>query len=215
MGRSTRDQAAYRDDPDAVSLRTTPDDFNYDDAPLISDDAPPAYGDAGPETPITSDLPGIGHIPPPSRRMDHNTDVTLSKGVPKVIETQELMDPQYDNDPKYLEQGIRSFALIPPNPLIYIMGTHQETYKEEGKKKQRTVTDFRIVLNMQKYIRAFDEDFSGWSVDTVENGDKTHRGSFRKSRAPGAKQDIEVGAPKPTLTEWCHRYCASPAKLKM
>ena len=35
-----------------------------------------------------------------------------------------------------------------------------------------------------------------------------------KKRAPGFKQDIEVGTSSPDLREWCHRYCASPSKLR-
>jgi hypothetical protein len=213
MGRTTRDDTEYRDDPDSLSLHTTPDDFNYDDAPEISD-MPPAYGD-GPETPNIANS-AIRHIPPPSTRMDHNTDVNLSGGVPKVCDTHQVMDARLDTDPAYLEQAIVSYGYTPPTPLVYIMGTHQETYREGDKKKQKTVTDFRIVLNIQKYLtNGLGAEAWNNTLDTVENGDKTYRGSFMKQRAPGAKQDIEVGAAKPTLREWCHRYCASPAKLKI
>lgn len=50
---------------------------------------------------------------------------------------------------------------------------------------------------------------------TVENGEKVHRGGFMKARAPGYTKELEVGSTKPTLKEWCHRYCASPSTLRM
>jgi hypothetical protein len=97
------------------------------------------------------------------------------------------------------------------------MGTHKETVRRGDKKETHHVTDFRVVLNLQRYLwKDFDNSrFASMTLVTVDNGVKTHRGTILKCRAPGAKQDIEVGAPKPTLTEWCHRYCASPRMLRM
>lgn len=129
------------------------------------------------------------------------------------------MDPRYDHDPAYLEKGIRDFARNPPNPMVYIMGTHQETtrHRTSDKREKKTVTDFRIAISLQQYLG--NEFTSGRAssmrLETVQNGEKTYRGTVFKTRAPGATQDIEVGTPPPTLKEWCHRYCASSSMLRI
>lgn len=215
MGKATQAPPAYRDDPDAVSLHTTPDDYTYDDAPEISG-LPPSYTDseAGSSTPIVTQP--IHHVPPPATRTNHNSP-TYKNGVPVVCETLHILNRELDHNPDALESFIRNSALSAPTPYIYIMGTHKETVKRGDKKETQHVTDFRIVLNLQRYLfENFDASNTGsMSLTTVENGVKTHRGSSFKCRAPGAKQDIEVGTQAPTLTEWCHRYCASPRMLRM
>ncbi|KAF2111747.1 hypothetical protein BDV96DRAFT_581699 [Lophiotrema nucula] len=212
MGRTTA-APAYRDDPDAVSLHTTPEDYNYDDAPEITG-LPPSYADS--EAGSASTAPVLQHVPPPSRRMDHNSEVHLSGGKPKVCETQTIQDGRYDTDPVYLEEGIRELAKQAPVPLVYIMGHHKETIKRGDKKETKDVTDFRIVLNLQRCLRNnFDDSDTTWmTLRTVDNSEKAFRGSFMKKRAPGFKQDIEVGIPSPELKEWCHLYCASPSLLR-
>jgi len=214
MGRATA-PPAYRDDPDAVSLHTTPDDYNYDDAPEISG-LPPSYTDS--ESGSTSALvaPPIQHVPPPSTRTNHDSP-SFKHGRPVVCETAEFMDPKLDSDPVALEAAIRANAEFAPTAYIYIMGTHKETVKRGDKKETQHITDFRIVLNIQRYLhKNFNSlDATSMAVTTVEDGVKTHRGTILKCRAPGAKQDIEVGTQKPSLTEWCHRYCASPRMLRI
>lgn len=216
MGRSTRNTEAYRDDPDSVSLHTTPEDYDYDDAPEISG-LPPSYADSEGQSSVTV-APRIRHIAPPSTRMNHNTDVKLKHGEPHVCDTLTMMEPRYDTDPAYLEEAVRDLATQPPIPLVYIMGTHRETVKNGDKKQTRDVTDFRIVMNFQRYLGinfTTEGNTSLMGYDTVLNNDKTYRGSFRKTRAPGFKQDLEIGLPAPSLKEWCHRYCASTASLRV
>lgn len=220
MGRANPTLAAapaYRDDPDAVSLHTTPDDYTYDDAPEITG-LPPSYADSQVGSVEVPTVPSR-HPPPPSNRMNHG-NYTLKMGRPEVHETQTLMDARYDTDAAYLEEGIRSFATDAPWPLVYIMGTHTETVRKGDKKEKKSITDFRIVMHLRDYLMNIDRnnDASRWAtmkLVTVENGDKTHRGTIWKQRAPGFKQDIEVGSPRPELKEWCHRYCASPRLLRI
>ena len=216
MGRHVDPPPRYRDDPDAVSLHTTPDEYAYDDAPEISG-LPPSYTDSEVDTTTTPIIP-IRHVPPPTTRTDHNNNPGFRNGKPAVVETLNVMDPVYDTNPSDLEHAIRNFANIAPIPLIYIVGTHKETTKHGDKKETKHVTDFRIVINMSLYLRKnFNEaDPSTMSLTTVKNTDKTHRGTILKCRAPGPKQDIEVGGvTNPSLTEWCHRYCASPRMLRI
>ncbi|KAH7339193.1 hypothetical protein BKA66DRAFT_435161 [Pyrenochaeta sp. MPI-SDFR-AT-0127] len=217
MGKPTQTSTAegYRDDPDAVSLHTTPDDYTYYDAPEISAQ-PPSYADSEAGSSGAAAVVPIRHVTPPTTRTDHNNP-GFRNGKPIVCETTTLMDVRYDTDPVLLEDAIRSCAQAAPVPLVYIMGTHKETIKRGDKKETRDVTDFRIVINMQRYLRRNfnDQDTSSMDLVTVENGEKTHRGTIMKVRAPGAKQDIELGTPKATLTEWCHRYCASARMLRI
>lgn len=211
MGR-TAPIPEYRDEPeDAVSLHTTPDDYAYDDAPELDD--PPPYADS--EGDVTPRAP-IYHSPPPTSRTDHSAPA-FRNGKPQVCDTTTYMDARYDSDPVFLESALRSFASSAPVPLIYIMGTHKETTKRGDKKETHDVTDFRIVLNISSYLHpnfALD-DSSTMHLVTASNGEKTHRGTVLKKRAPGVKQDIEVGSPAPSLTEWCHRFCASTSRLRI
>jgi hypothetical protein len=218
MGANKRSPEEFRDDPDALSLHTTPDDYAYDDAAEI-DGLPPSYADSEGESASAAPPPIIRHLPPPPDRSNRNHDQSyrLVGGKPKVCETQDIMDARYDSDPEYLEQGVGDFAKVPPNPLIYIIGTHKEAVRNGDKKEVKNITDFRIVLNMQEYLwrgRWEGEDATPMRLSTVSNGEKTYRGSFMKKRAPGVKQDIEVGTESPSLREWCHRYCASSSLLR-
>ncbi|KAF2268025.1 hypothetical protein CC78DRAFT_541247 [Lojkania enalia] len=217
MGRSAVTTSEYRDDPDAVSLHTTPEAYSYDDAPEITG-LPPSYADSEAESaiPATRGPVVLQHVPPP-KRMNHDDGYEISGGVPRVCETQSIMDARYDIDPVYLEEGLRELAHQAPFPLVYIMGRHKETVRRGDKKETKEVIDFRIVLNLQHYLW---KDFRGndttfMSLRTVDNGEKTYRGGFVKKRAPGFKQDLEVGASRPELVEWCHRYCASPSLLRI
>ncbi|KAF2998136.1 hypothetical protein E8E13_001395 [Curvularia kusanoi] len=202
----------YRDDPDAVSLHTTPDDYAYDDAPEVN--LPPSYADS--EADAAAPRP-IHHITPSTTRTDHSQP-SFRNGKPQICTTSTVMDPQYDTDPACLEAALRSWALTAPVPLIYIMGTHRETTKRGDKKETHDVTDFRIVLNIAPYLHPnfSPNDSSPMTLVTASNGEKTHRGTVLKTRAPGVKQDLEVGSgPAPTLTEWAHRFCASSSPLRI
>ncbi|KAF2746562.1 hypothetical protein M011DRAFT_445497 [Sporormia fimetaria CBS 119925] len=223
MGVPRQTVPEYRDDPDAVSLHTTPDDYIYSDTPG-PDTLPPSYNDATSSS--ASSAPLIQHAPPiPSPRLheDHlythmvkdHDGYQLSGGKPVVLTTQTILNPRYDTDPAFLETGIRQLAQQPPDPLIYILGRHTETRRDkDGKKQKHEVTDFRLVIHMRDYLSAREDTHtehpSPMRLVSVENSEKTHRGSFRRTRGPGSTQDVEIAAtPAPSLTEWCHRFCAS------
>ncbi|KAK7191239.1 hypothetical protein DPSP01_008311 [Paraphaeosphaeria sporulosa] len=208
MGKAQPTPAPYRDDPDAVSLHTTPEDYEYDDAPEAG--LPPSYADSQGSSSNTDTAPVVHHITPPTARTDHSKWWSLKNGKPQVPETQTHSNPRLDTDPVVLEETVRRLALEPPYPFVYLMGTHRETVKRGDKTETKNVTDFRIVIDLQHHIRRAD-----MTLSTVENGEKTHRGGITKCRAPGHKQDVEVGTPKPELREWCHRYCASPRMLRI
>lgn len=208
MGKAKPTPAPYRDDPDAVSLHTTPDDYEYDDAPDAG--LPPSYADSQGPSSVADTAPVIHHITPTSRRTDHSRWVSLKAGKPCVPETQTMSDPRLDTDPVALEAAVRELASEAPYPLVYLLGTHRETTKRGDKTETKDVTDFRIVIDLQHHIRT-----ANLSIRTVGNGEKTYRGSITKCRATGHKQDIEIGGREPVLREWCHRYCASPRMLRV
>ncbi|OAL00561.1 hypothetical protein IQ06DRAFT_293871 [Phaeosphaeriaceae sp. SRC1lsM3a] len=212
MGKATRPAEVYRDDPDAVSMHTTPDDYTYDDAPEISG-LPPSYTDSEIENTASASSAPIRHVPPPTTKTNHNSP-KFKGGQPVVHETSTCMSAELDSDPVKFEKAVRDFAKHPPTPYIYIMGTHKETVKRGDKKETHHVTDFRIVINIQNYIYT-NERSEPTAIATPYNAEKTYRGSILKRRGPKAKQDIEVGDDQPSLTEWCHRYCASPRMLRM
>lgn len=208
MGKPQPPAAPYRDDPDAVSLHTTPDDYHYDDAPEIEDTLPPSYTDSQSSSSAAEPAP-IHHITPTTGRSDHSAHYKLKMGKVQVPETQTVSNPRYDTDPVVLEEAVRTLAEEAPYPLVYILGTHKETVRNGDKKETKDVTDFRIVMDLRHYLKR-----SAMTLETVENGEKTYRGSILKCQAPGQQQAIEVGNTRPGLKEWCHLYCASPRMLR-
>lgn len=208
-----------RPSDDAVSLHTQPGDrYLDDDAPEISidgnDDLPPQYSPTGessgsvsaplltPDTALSSQSPDPLDFPPTLE--DTNTGARF------------YINQQLDQDPEALERWICRQAAVAPQPCVKILGTHTETRREKNENKRQTVTDFDVEIDLAPYLFSDATHRISWRrINTADNGKKTRRGTVLAKRAPGFKQDIEVGgAEKPTLREWCHRYCASAAGLK-
>lgn len=217
-------KAGYRDDPDAVSLHTTPDDARYaDDTPDLHDTnvSPPTYTET------------THYVDPADGRFDQNginpvqthfagTSTTRSvfgKNKTRIAgEHVRMIHTPADTDPQYLQEWVEYMSRQAPSPYIDIVGTHSEQRREsDGKKKRVEVTDFRISINLRNYLwpNFRVNDPTMMQLRTVDNGEKTWRGTVFKKRAPGATGNIEVGEIKPTLEEWCHRYCASSSKTRM
>jgi len=189
---------------DAVSLHTQPGDrYLDDDTPDLpaEDDLPPLYSDL--DGPNSAGLPPSA--PPedllPFRIEDANTGAKY------------YLHNLLDTSPKTLETHVKHWAKQPPRPYVQVKGTHQQTVDKNGKKERTTVTDFDVQIELTPYLY---NNAAAWQeLRTVDNGEKTKRGTVFKRRAPGATQSIEVGGDaKPTLEEWCHLYCASHAGLK-
>ncbi|KAI0007316.1 hypothetical protein F4779DRAFT_592362 [Xylariaceae sp. FL0662B] len=209
---------------DAVSLRTNPggsstDNYMYDaddnDVPEISvDDLPPSYNDAfeSESAPMLPPIATPATAPParpyvPDGKLFEDLNTGAQRWVAKSLE-----------DPANLEAHIRKLAAIPPRPYVKIIGTHTETTKDsKGKTEKRTITDFDVLVELTPYLYSDAQYHRSWTqLRTIDNGEKARRGTVLKRRAPGSRQHIEVGGdPKPTLQEWCHRYGASHAGLKV
>ncbi|KAI4596794.1 hypothetical protein KJ359_005137 [Pestalotiopsis sp. 9143b] len=211
---------------DAVSLHTNPGDsesfppYNDDDAPELDIDAldelPPVYSDVIEDASSSAEVPLLGgeisSSAPAARSSSqyrpHSTDAGTG--------TEYFIDGRLET-PAELEKHVRHLAAKPPRPFIQILGTHQASKKKsDGKSETVRETDFDITVELTPYLYSNAQYGKSWTqLRTVDNAEKVHRGTSLRKRAPGSKQDLEVGgAPKPSLEEWCHRFCASHAGLK-
>ncbi|KAF4465920.1 hypothetical protein FALBO_7234 [Fusarium albosuccineum] len=227
MGRPSLPDSGFRDDPDALSMHTTAGDAYVDDADDVAD-VPPAYSDtdttwptAQPEASTASrryDDRFFDGVSPPESHIERTSRRIGAKRTRIANEVIDLQDKRSDADPEFLESWVKYMATLPPSPYIHITGTHKETKRDkDGKKNREEVVDFRILVSLQNYLWPnFDPNGPNeMSLTTVEGGEKTHRGTVLKKRAPGAKGNIEVGHDKPDLKEWCHRYCAKATGTKV
>ncbi|KAM0444921.1 hypothetical protein ACHAQK_002454 [Fusarium lateritium] len=226
----------FKDDPDALSMHTTAGESSYHaeqiaDHDLDNADAPPpAYDEA--TTTDSESAPILQSQPLNIHSEEYQTGTTTnpechfastSKRIGKKRttignEVIPLQDVRSDADPGYLEEWIRIMARFPPSPYIHITGTHRETRRDkDGKSKVEEVTDFRIMVSLQNYLwpNFIRGVLGATSLATAESGEKTYRGTVFKTRQDGVKGDIEVGHTKPTLKEWCHRYCAKATGTKV
>lgn len=225
----------FKDDPDALSMHTTAGESSYHAEPIADDDLdnadvpPPAYDD--PTTTNSESAPALPRQPINDHYEQYKIGVSdpechfasTSKRIGQKRttignEVLSLQEPRSDADPAYLEEWVRMLARYPPSPYIHITGTHKETRRDkDGKSKVDEVTDFRIMVSLRNYLwpNFIPGVFSGTSLVTAESGEKTYRGTVFKTRQEGVKGDIEVGHTKPTLKEWCHRYCAKATGTKV
>ncbi|KAI1400923.1 hypothetical protein F4819DRAFT_459980 [Hypoxylon fuscum] len=210
---------------DAVSLHTNPGDSSRDnyrdshdldlDAPELSiDDLPPNYSEAASLLPPSSTpMPAPSNLNRATR--PHVPDATFLQDVNSGAQ---YWIAKSLEDPANLESHIRQLAAVPPRPYIKLLGTHSETTRDsKGKTEKNTVTDFDISVELTPYLYSDAQYRRSWTqLRTVDNGEEARRGTILRKRAPGSNQSIEVGGdPKPTLQEWCHRYAASHAGLKV
>ena len=104
--------------------------------------------------------------------------------------------------------------MLPP-PSIRIQGWHwQETKKKDWTEAER-VYDFDIVLSLQSLPPSIGDKGRSHAY-AVDNSDKLYRGTFRKTRAPDYRQNIEVGEEgTPGLQEYCQTYADCKSALKV
>lgn len=202
-------------DADAVSLHTQPGDRVYDDdvPELQSDDLPPLYSDIEPET--SANAPLLPTLHNPDYVLDLLHDDSSLHTVDANTGAEFFISARLDNDAKVLERQVKLSATKPPRPSVRILGTHSQTVKEKGKSEKKTITDFDVSVDLTPYLFSDATRGVSWTaLRTVEDNEKTRRGTILRKRAPGVKRDIEITNPKPTLAEWCHRYCASHTGVK-
>ncbi|KAI0508973.1 hypothetical protein F5B22DRAFT_375244 [Xylaria bambusicola] len=183
-----------------------------DDAPEINiDDLPPSYTDVAESSEAAPMLAHRGAM----------VDAVLPSDIDAMVITDKYWGTQSwvaksVEDPETLEAYVHRLAEIPPRPYMSVVGTHTETSKDsKGKEAKNTVTDFDVTVDMTPYLYS-DAQYrqSHRYLRTVDNGEKVRRGTTLAKRQKGWNQSIEVGADKPSLQEWCHRFGASSAGLK-
>ncbi|KAF5666670.1 hypothetical protein FHETE_6169 [Fusarium heterosporum] len=225
----------FKDDPDALSMHTTAGESSFnaerylDDNLDDADAPPPAYDDAlateSESAPIlTPQVDNHYHgelqtgVSRPASHFAYTSKRIGQKRTTIGNEILSVQDAHSDTDPDFLELWIRTMAKYPPSPYIHITGTHHETRNDkDGKSKTEEVTDFRIMISLQNYLwPGFQRGVTtSTSLVTAESAEKTYRGTILKKRQDGVKGEIEVGHTKPTLKEWCHRYCAKATGPKV
>ncbi|TLD21524.1 hypothetical protein PspLS_09102 [Pyricularia sp. CBS 133598] len=141
-----------------------------------------------------------------------------------------FMDMRLDRGPDFLESNIKIWAQKPPSFYMQVHGSHRErrTRRVNGRTETHTVTvtDFNVGVPLHGFLfgqpqpgqTSPPQSFS-W-IRTVENHEKVPRGTVRATQGPmppkadGVEEPLSEAMPKPTLQEWCHRYCASFAGRK-
>ena len=215
MGKPT--PPSYKDDPDAVSMHTTPDDYEYAEPPpedlpsysqaaASSSTAAQEDGTQTTRTPLVEpydviEYPKGGNLP---------YSKPTNKGAVTIRMDERLTDPHELYT--YITGYMRGIA---PHPIVRIQGWHNETVRRKDKKEQERVVDFDVSFSFQQYLsKAYDPFF--WDERTVEDGDSAHRGGWRKTKDPGYKPGVQLtDEPQRTLQDWCEDYCASPSRLKV
>ena len=222
MSKPTLKQA-YQDDPDSVSMHTTPDDYEYAEP---SSEGLPSYSDseaaASSSVTVQEDVAQTTRTPliepydvieypsgPKGANLPGYSKPTSKSAV--TIRMDERL-----NDPYQLHRYIVDYMSgMAPRPIVRIEGWHTETVRRKDKKEKERVADFDVSFSLQQYLsKAYDAEF--WAERIVEDGDSAHRGGWRKTKAPGYKPGVQLtDEPERTLQDWCEDYCASTSKLKV
>ncbi|CAK7566046.1 MAG: hypothetical protein SEPTF4163_003979 [Sporothrix epigloea] len=201
-----------------------------DDAPelfLDNDDLPPLYSDVVNQaeqdgTPPQSATPSrTGHV--------HNSPNTGRFRYPSTI----AGEPQkwrydvalpsggstLDNDVQQLVRTVKKWAQIPPRPYVQLRGTHSQTVDKDGKKETREVVDFDVKVELTPYLYSDPRSYQSWcTLRTPDDCERTRRGTVFRCQAPGLRGPPRLGdverADKPSLEDWCRRYCEDTSKLR-
>ncbi|ROV89146.1 hypothetical protein VSDG_08866 [Cytospora chrysosperma] len=211
---------------DAVSMETQTGGSSYRNAadlalPDENDDLPPMYDDLAETSGSTSlSAPLLPNYTPSPGLPDETSEPDGLQPFNREDSLVRYLDRRLDSDPGFLETHVRRWASLPPRPLVRVHGSHKERRRSgNGKDETRDITDFDVRVELTPYPWANAATRQAWGeLHTVENGDKAKRGTVFRRRAPGARKaagNIELGmVEKPSLTQWCHRYCASHSGLK-
>lgn len=214
---------------ETLSLHSRSGQGYYDsDAPELpalddaqNDDLPPLYDEAH-ETGTSLSAPLLAeHTSHPSGLPTSGLAAAAIHPFRVDANVAYYLNSELDNNPEFLEQQVRAWAATPPRPFVRIFGYHRERRHPHDKKKEsRDVTDFDIKVELTPYFCP-DGGAGQTSCEfqTAENTERTRRGTSFRWRAPGMGKKnagrIELGMiEKPSLTQWCHMYCASHAGLK-
>lgn len=200
--------------------------FDEDPTELQVDDLPPLYSDHELDAPAD-----------PSSTSTTTTNIIdplLPAGAPplqvqpfvrdKNTDAEYYVDRRLDTDPVFLLSHLERLALVPPRPFVHIRGTHhQSVRKSDGKgTERRKVVDFDVSIELTHLLYGDIQTRTPFLREVATAGpfEKVRRGTVFPTRAPGfggspGAGDEETGAAKPSLDEWCRRFCASRAGLRV
>ncbi|KFH41448.1 hypothetical protein ACRE_078420 [Hapsidospora chrysogenum ATCC 11550] len=199
--------------------------FDEDPTELQADDLPPLYSDHELDRPAD---------PSSSSSVTAIIDPLLPAGAPplqvqpfvrdKNTDAEYYVDRRLDTDPVFLLSHLERLALVPPRPFVHIRGTHhQSVRKSDGKgTERREIVDFDLHIELTHLLYRDIHTRTPFLREVATPGpfDKVRRGTVFPTRAPGfggssrGAGDEESGA-TPSLEEWCHRFCASRAGLRV
>ncbi|EPE04474.1 abc transporter [Ophiostoma piceae UAMH 11346] len=241
-GSSVRASAGSSSGVPGASRRAFLDDD--DDAPelfLNNDDLPPLYSDVieadlaaenadannGPAAPVAAGRAHLG--PSPSDYSGFQFTAPLSTQQPWRY----CVTPFYSAEStKRMTDFVKAWSNEPPRPSVQLRGTHRETHERNGKNETRDVVDFDVKVDITPFLQLQSTEGVAWRTErTAENYETVHRGTVFRHQAPGVKgrpqlpHDLERGAQeesqglfgteaKPTLEEWCRRFCEDPSPLR-
>jgi hypothetical protein len=222
-GKVTQNQS-YRDDPDALSLHTTPDDEFIDDiAGSSGTERLLSYSES--ENIASAERENATRAGRVARFTDDYSIIQLEgwrtesngkKG--STLEVSARMDPRLSN-PDELYQYVNGYLQwLQPKPVICVSGYHWHTVYNKDKKEKKRVTDFDITLSLRPYlVTPGSSGESKWRLPrVVTNGEQAFRGGWRKTRALGSTQDLEVGGlVEKDLRTWVDEFCGNEAALKV
>lgn len=205
-------------------MHTTPSNYDYDDVPDL-----PSYSDSE----VAAAVPKTTPLPSEDPPRDEYTVVQppvhtgwrvngRHNGPVNIKETTIRMDERLNNPEAHFQYITNYLSAVPPKPAVRTQGWHYETLHRKEKKETERVVDFDITLYLTDYLpsaKYVDGQMAAqelWRPHVAFDGDRVHRGSWRKTRAQGYKPDVEAGSePRKDLLYWCKDYCESKAKLKI
>ncbi|RBA16011.1 hypothetical protein FPRO05_11861 [Fusarium proliferatum] len=118
------------------------------------------------------------------------------------------LDKRLDTDPEFLEQHISELAKEPPRPYVRIQGLDRKSSKDG--------IDFDIHIELTPLLYQEMATRRSWRrIRAVNNFDKVRRGTATMTRAPGFGGSGPPEEGTPGVAQWCYRYCASRAGLKV
>ena len=161
MGKPT--QPPYKDDPDAVSMHTTPDDYEYAEPSASTDDLP-SYNDseaAASSSTVSQNITSTtaqAAQPEPYNVIANPLGPQSTYSKPANPGAVTIRMDERLNDPAELYSYITDYMrAMPPRPIVRIYGWHHETVRRKDKKEQERVADFDITFSFQQYLSRSEE----------------------------------------------------------
>ncbi|KAL8861551.1 MAG: hypothetical protein Q9178_002075 [Gyalolechia marmorata] len=225
MGRvkESRQPSGDRDD-DAASTSSAftlqDQDYANEVPPAYTDDPEPVKSHDHGDQATDMQRKGVGGRAPRRLIEDGNPEDELdllpahqrwkvSKNEDAKGSTTTYISETLSSDPAVCQAFIETAIQVPIQPFVRLVGTHTETRRRDKKDETTRVTDFDVSVPLETLI------VKSWTrTRIVENSQKAYRGGIRKQLDPRVKAHLEAAATKPSLQEWCHRFCASSASAK-